>query len=515
MEMDNANSNQEDRSVTQAKLAAIVESSDDAIVSKTLDGIIMTWNAGARRIFGYTAEEVIGKPLTIIIPPNRLEEEPKILERLRAGERIDHFETVRMTKDGALVEVSVTISPIKNDKGIIVGASKIARDITASKQILRELESAKESAEAASRAKDQFLSVLSHELRTPLTPVLFALSSLEGRDDLPRDAREDVAMARRNIETEARLVDDLLDLTRISRGKVELLLEVVDIHRTIRTVLQIIQPVVDEKNIDISVSLRAKQHHVWADPGRLQQIVLNVLSNAAKFTPPAGTIMVRAINPQPDRISIEITDTGIGMEPEMLARLFKPFEQAEPAIGRRFGGVGLGLSIARSLAELHGGTLIASSAGKGKGSTFVMGLNTIAAPDISPKTELKAENTLTRALRVLLVEDHSDTRMVVSRLLTRLGCMVTGAANVKEALTLADLHSFDLLISDIGLPDGTGLDVMRHMRSHQAIKGIALSGFGQEDDLQRSAEAGFTVHLTKPINFQLLEETIHKMVEVS
>ena len=294
-----------------------------------------------------------------------------------------------------------------------------------------------------------------------------------------------------------------------------MLLEVVDIHRTIRTALQMIQPMVDEKNIDISVSLRAKQHHVWADPGRLQQIMLNVLSNAAKFTPDSGTITVRATNSRPDRVSVEIIDTGIGMEAEMLDRLFKPFEQAEPAMSRRFGGVGLGLSIARSLAELHGGTLMATSSGKQKGSTFVLRLNTIAAPAASPKPELHAANVMARSLRVLLVEDHTDTRMVVTRLLARLGCMVTGAKSVKEALSLADLHSFDLLISDIGLPDGTGLDVMRYMRLNQPIKGIALSGFGQDEDLRRSEEAGFTMHLTKPINFRLLEETIHKMAEVA
>src|ERR1035437_980899 len=198
MDVSPANFGLDDHSAAQARLGAIVESSDDAIISKTLDGIITTWNAGAQRILGYTQEEVIGKSIAIIIPPYRQDEEPRILARLRAGERIDHYETVRMTKDGRLLEISVTISPIKNDRGEIIGASKIARDITASKQLLRELQIAKDAAEAASRAKDQFLSVLSHELRTPLTPVLFSLSGLEDRTDLPPDVREEVIMARRN-----------------------------------------------------------------------------------------------------------------------------------------------------------------------------------------------------------------------------------------------------------------------------------------------------------------------------
>ncbi|HUR53853.1 MAG TPA: PAS domain S-box protein, partial [Gemmataceae bacterium] len=261
----------------RARLAAIIESSDDAIVSKTLQGIITSWNKGAQRIFGWTSDEVVGKPITIIIPPDRLDEEPRILARIGAGERVDHFETIRMTKDGRLIDISVTISPVRDEQGKIIGVSKVARDVTLQKRLTRDLqaakdaaEHAKEVAEQANRAKDHFLSVLSHELRTPLTPVLLTAGLIESDPALPPHLAEQIAMIRRNVETEARLVDDLLDLTRIARGKVQLHFEVVDAHAAVRDVVTMFQRDVDDKGLSVTVSLRAKPHHVWADPGRFQ-----------------------------------------------------------------------------------------------------------------------------------------------------------------------------------------------------------------------------------------------------
>src|SRR5688572_12577376 len=337
------------RAAAQTWLAAIVESSDDAIVSKSLEGIVTSWNRGAERIFGWTAAEVIGKPITIIIPPERLQEEPQILARLRAGERVDHFETVRMTKDGRRIDISVTISPIRDDSGRVIGASKIARDVTLQKRFHQELvaakevadaarkaaELAKEEAEAASRAKDHFLSVLSHELRTPLTPVLAAISLMEQDATMPAHLVDQVSMIRRNIETEARLVDDLLDLTRITRGKVRLHYEVVDAHAVLRTVVAMFHRDVEDKGVTVSLSLRAKRFHVWADPGRFQQMLLNLMSNSVKFTPEDGTITVRTSN-ENGTIKIELSDTGVGIEPEVLPRLFRPFEQGERTVTRQF-----------------------------------------------------------------------------------------------------------------------------------------------------------------------------------
>jgi PAS domain S-box-containing protein len=498
------------RQEAQARLAAIVESSDDAIVSKTLDGIVRTWNRGAERIFGYSAAEMVGRPIQTIIPPDRLEEEPRILERLRRGERVDHFETVRRRKDGTQIEVSVTISPIRGRDGQVIGASKIARDITPQKDFQRQLEAAKEAAEAASRAKDRFLSVLSHELRTPLTPVLATLSLMEQRANLDPETRAEIEMLRRNIEAEARLVDDLLDLTRISRGKIQLHFEIVDAHAAVRNTLTMFQPDMDAKSLEASVALRAREHHVWADPGRLQQIVMNLVSNAVKFTNEGGTISLRSSNDANGRLVLEVRDTGIGMDPAVLQRLFEPFEQVDQTTTRRFGGLGLGLSIARSLMQMHNGTIHAHSEGVGKGSTFTIDFATIPADEAARVAARPTPSELSR-LRILLVEDHVDTRQVMRRLLMSFGCQVSDVGTVREALALVDRERFDLLVSDIGLPDGSGTEVMRRLRDRQGTRGIALSGFGQPDDLRRSEEAGFATHLTKPVNLKTLQEVIQNV----
>jgi PAS domain S-box-containing protein len=507
------------RAEAQARLAAIVESSDDGIVSKTLDGIITSWNDGARRIFGYTAEEAVGRSIAMLIPPGREEEEPQILRRLRAGERVDHFETVRVTKDGRRIDVSVTISPVRDGTGRIIGASKVARDVTEQKQIQRELQAAKDAADAANRSKDHFLSVLSHELRTPLTPVLAAISHIESDPRLPPSVlNEHIAMIRRNVETEARLVDDLLDLTRIMRGKIRLHFEVVDAHATLRTATAMLQADADAKGLSVTLAFTARSFHLWADPARLQQVFLNLLSNAVKFTPAGGAISIRSANGNDSSWRLELSDTGIGIEPDVLSRLFLPFEQGEHVVARQFGGLGLGLSIVKSMIEMHGGQVSATSAGRGMGASFVVELTTLSAADRAAAAAPSAEGAGTRdagdvggGRRILLVEDHTDTRVVLSRLLASLGFLVLAAGSVREALDLAQREKVDLLVSDIGLPDGSGVDLMRELKQRQPIKGIALSGFGQADDLRRSAEAGFLKHLTKPVSFATLREVIAKL----
>jgi PAS domain S-box-containing protein len=503
------------RAEAHARLAAIVESSDDAIVSKTLEGIITTWNKGAQRIFGYTPEEAVGRSIVMLIPPGREQEEQHILARLRAGERVDHFETVRRTKDGRLIDVSVTISPVRDANGRIIGASKVARDITEQRQIQRELRAAKDAADQANQAKDHFLSVLSHELRTPLTPVLAAISHIENDPNLPASVlHEHVAMIRRNVETEARLVDDLLDLTRIMRGKVRLHFEVVDAHASLRMALAMLQSDADAKGLSVTVACTAKSFHVWADPTRLQQVFLNLLSNAVKFTPAGGAITVRSVNVGDNGWRLEMSDTGVGIEPEVMPRLFLPFEQGPSEVIRQFGGLGLGLSIVKSMMEMHGGHVNVTSAGRGKGSTFTIELKTIRATTeraASPLDDVEDLSHLGGGRRILLVEDHADTRNVMSRLLGSFGFHVLTAGTVREALDLAEREKIELLVSDIGLPDGSGVELMRELRQRQPIKGIALSGFGQEDDVRRSAEAGFVKHLTKPVNFNTLREVILKL----
>jgi PAS domain S-box-containing protein len=506
----------------QARLAAIVESSDDAIVSKSLEGIVISWNKGAERIFGWTAAEMIGQAITKVIPPDRQQEEPKILERIRGGERIDHFETIRITKDGRLLNVSVTISPVRDREGRVIGASKIARDITHQKRVEQELQVAREAAEQArlaaeqameqaqkaNRAKDQFLSILSHELRTPLTPVLGAISLLEQDAAIPPQILEQLGMMRRNIETEARLVDDLLDLTRISRGKIELHFEAVDAHAVLRNIMSTFLHDTQEKGLTVAMSLRARQSHVWADAGRFQQILMNLVSNAVKFTPEGGTITFRTSN-ENGTLRIEVSDTGLGIDPLVLPRLFAPFEQGEIGVTRRFGGLGLGLSIVKSLVEMHKASISAASEGKDRGSTFTVRIETVPAAPKAPAAPAVAAAPGQPLCRLLLVEDHADTREVMCRVLRSLGCEVVAAGSVKEAIAAADRQNFDLLLSDIGLPDGSGTEVMRYIAQRRSnLKGIALTGYGQDEDLRRSMEAGFATHLTKPVTVQALHEVI-------
>ncbi|MBC8105513.1 MAG: MEKHLA domain-containing protein [Anaerolineae bacterium] len=494
----------------QARLAAIIESSDDAIVSKTLEGVVTSWNRGAQRIFGHTAEEMIGMSILKLIPPDRQHEEPNILARIATGERIDHYETIRVTKDGRRIDVSVTISPIRDPSGRVIGVSKIARDVTQQKRLQKELTQAKEAAESANIAKDHFLSLLSHELRTPLTPVLTAITYIESVAEVPPELSEQLGMIRRNIEIEARLVDDLLDVTRIARGKVQLHYEVVDAHAAVRNVVAIFQPEIDEKGLALTLALRAKEFTVWADPGRFQQIFLNLLSNAVKFTPANGTIAITSSDEKSGRIQIEVSDTGAGINAAVLPKLFNAFEQGDASVTKRFGGLGLGLSIVRSLAEMHGGTIRACSEGKDKGASFVLSISTVPGVEKQNGIRDSAAGLEYQGMRILLVEDHTDTRQIMAKLLGSFGCIVTTASSVREAMQCSQTEKFDLLVSDIGLPDGSGLDVMRHMKQHQQVRGIALSGFGQDDDLRRSREAGFETHLIKPVNLQALQEVIRK-----
>jgi hypothetical protein len=321
--------------------------------------------------------------------------------------------------------------------------------------------------------------------------------------------REEIEMIRRNVEAEARLVDDLLDLTRIGRGKIQLHFEIVDAHATLRSTLAMYQAEMDAKGLEASVALRAREHHVWADPGRLQQIFLNLMSNAVKFTPEGGTIFVRSNNVG-SRLTVEVRDTGIGIEADFLQRLFDPFEQGEQTMTRQFGGLGLGLAITRSLVEMHSAAIRATSEGLGRGSSFNVDFATIPV-DQAARSPGPVEQKALTALRVLLLEDHHDTRSVMTRLLSSFGCTVTAAGTVRDALALAERETFDLLVSDIGLPDGSGTEVMRKLRERHGTRGIALSGFGLPEDLRRSHEAGFDTHLIKPVNFKTLQQVIQQV----
>jgi PAS domain S-box-containing protein len=504
-----------------ARLAAVVEFSDDAIISKTLKGIVTTWNKGAERIFGYTAEEMIGKPVTTLIPPDRIAEELQIIERVTKGQVVEPYETIRMRKGGTLLDVSLTVSPIKDASGTIIGASKIARDITQRKRAEAELAAtAAENARLyrevrdANSAKDRFMAVLSHELRTPLNPVLMTVADLERDETIAPAIRKELTMVRRNVELEARLIDDLLDSTCIASGKLQLHRTIVDATELIRRAIAIVEGDARAKGVRLEVSTCVEPCPVDADPARLQQVLWNVVKNAVKFTSEGGWVHLRCEIVPPGRVRVTVKDNGIGIEPEHLGKIFNAFEQGDPRIGHRFGGLGLGLAISYALVTLHGGSLVAQSDGRGCGATFIIELPLAPQP---ATTSLSGPPPVAprRPLRLLVVEDHEATSHVMVRLLTKRGYFVATASNIEEALRVLEHTSIDLLISDVGLPDGSGRELMEKVRQMKNLPGIALSGFGTEADLAHSSEVGFKVHLTKPVDIDRLDREIQSLANES
>ncbi len=754
-----------------ARLAAIVESSQDAIVGKDLCGTITSWNQGAATLFGYSAEEIVGQSILRVIPPERRDEEADILARVARGEGLRHSETVRRRKDGSLVEVSITVSPIKDAAGTIVGISKVARDITERKRVeeslwqnaalfltliaqapigtyvvdaqlrltqvnaqampafgsvqpligrdfdevvkilwgpelggqvadvfrhtletgeryisppftelrhdlgiketyewetqrvtlpdgqhgvvcyfhevterqrsiealrasqermrlaaeatgvgiwewnvisnlirwdtqmfrvydvppteggivpyetwsnavlpedlpeqervlqdtlrrqgqstrefritrandgqvriikaietvranlegktewvvgsnldvterrqaAQRLSEAKEAAESANRSKDRFLAILSHELRTPLTPVLMTVAALEHDPSLRTDVRDDMTMIRRSIEIETKLIDDLLDVSRIASGKLELRIEPLDLNGAVQHVCSICRPQVLGQEVQLTLDLCNDAGFIHADPARFEQVLWNVLKNAVKFTPRKGAIHITSQRLSPTRVEVRITDNGPGIPPEVLPRIFDAFEQGDPRVTKQFGGLGLGLAISKALIELHGGSICAESQGTGHGATFIIEVPGILMEIPATEKPTSSPPRDTPSLRLLVVEDHADTARALKTLLTLEGFIVTTAGDVASALVLAGSETFDLLISDLGLPDANGYELMAQMQDIQPLSGIAMSGFGMEEDVRQSLAAGFSEHLVKPIKIPQLLTAIGRL----
>lgn len=379
---------------------------------------------------------------------------------------------------------------------------------------MNDLRRAKAEADAANDAKDQFLAVLSHELRTPLTPVLGLASLLEQDPNLSEAVRDDVTIIRRNVELEARLIDDLLDITRIRKGKLCLSRKAVDLTMLIGEVVRICEPDAREKQIDIRMILPPASRMVNGDPARLQQILWNLLKNAIKFTPVQGQVTISCSDGADGVLTVDVIDSGVGIESENLSRIFNVFEQGGKTVTRRFGGIGLGLAISRALAEAHGGMLTASSEGLGQGACFTLTLPSLPVAAIANEARRNRQPE-TEPLKVLLVEDHPDTSEVMARLLRNLHHHVEHAGSVRAAKDLAQTQQFDVVISDIGLPDGSGIELMKQLSAEYRLKGIAMSGYGMEEDVRRSLHAGFHAHLTKPINIDLLENAIGELASYS
>ena len=665
------------------RLSAIVESSDDAIISKTLDGIIVSWNKGAERIYGYTAEEVIGKPLSILIPPDHPDELPEIMEQLKRGERIEHFETKRLRKDGSQVDVSLTISPVKRADGEIIGASKIARDITvrkraeqttrfladasaalaeltdyestlqkvaslavplfadwcavdvqeadgsfrrlavthidpAKEQLVRELEgrypprlsdrhgvmkvlrsgqpdwaaeipdslltelaqdeehlrllrnlglksyicvplksrtkalgaltfvtaessrmynaqdlqAAEDLAHRAviavenasllaalkdsDRRKDEFLAMLAHELRNPLAPIRNAVQILRAKGPPEPELQWAREVIDRQVQQMTRLVDDLLDVSRITKGKIELRKERVDLAAVVNSAVEASSPLIQKWGHELTVTIPPEPIYLEADLTRLSQVLMNLLNNAAKYTNQGGRIWLTAER-QSDKVLIRVKDTGIGIPAEMLPRIFGMFTQVDRSLERSQGGLGIGLTLVQRLVEMHGGTVEAQSAGPGRGSEFVLRFP-VAAEVTEGKLQEKAgygqKSAIPFTCRILVVDDNEDSADSIAILLRTMGNEVHTAYDGLEAVGAAAAFQPDVVLLDIGLPKLNGFEAASRIREQPGgsdIMLIALTGWGQEEDRRRSKEAGFDHHMTKPIDFDILQELLAAM----
>jgi PAS domain S-box-containing protein len=509
------------------RMAAIVESTDDAVIAKDLNGVITNWNPGAEKLYGYTAREMIGKPIAILIPPDRPDEEPAILAKLRRGERIDHYETIRKAKDGTQINVSLTVSPIRNAAGKVIGASKIARDISEQKRAEQEREQllarervAREEAEIANRAKDEFLAVLSHELRTPLTAMLGWLAIMRGHRLDQKTTEHAIETIERNAQAQAQLIEDLVDVSRIVGGKLNLEVRPINLLPAIKAAIEVVRPAADAKSISIEINCDSSVGPVSGDPARLQQVIWNLLSNAVKFTPKGGTVQVNFQQVE-SSAEIIIRDTGVGISADFLPHVFERFRQAESAVTRSHRGMGLGLAIVRHLVELHGGTVTAASEGEDQGATFTIWLPLAASTQHTLATAVnfekgEAANGMLNGIRILLVEDEPDARELIALTLRSSGADVEAVDSTGTALRRLQSFTPDVLLSDIGLPVQSGYDLIRAVRALPSnlnkVPAIALTAFATENDRQMSLSAGFHAHLAKPVEPDRLIETIKGLI---
>jgi PAS domain S-box-containing protein len=483
-----------DAGKTRELLAAIVTSSNDAIVSKTLDGMITSWNAGAERLFEWSAEEAIGRNITLIIPPDRFAEEERILHQLRRGLRVHDYETMRLAKSGRLVDISVSISPLRDDSGRVVGASKVARDISARKR-------ADAALKEADRRKDEFLATLAHELRNPLAPIRNSLETMalaRSKDPVVERARE--IMSRQVVHL-VRLVDDLLEVSRIERGKVELRSETIELSRVLAMAVETSDPLIDVGGHELILASPREGLTVYADPIRLSQVFANLLNNAAKYTEPGGKIWLSVREEGPVAV-ISVRDTGVGIAAEMLPRVFEMFLQAHHSQRRAQDGLGIGLSLVRRLVQMHGGSVEARSDGIGCGSEFTVRLP-VASDDarVRAGTRKASFGESLAPLSVLVADDNQDAADSLGTLLRSMGADVRVVYDGGSALAALETRRPDVALLDIGMPLMDGYELARRIRERSdlgEIVLIALTGWGQVDDKRRALEAGFDHHVGKP-----------------
>jgi PAS domain S-box-containing protein len=495
--------------IEHARLAAIVDSSDDAIVSKTLDGIITTWNRAAERIFGFTAAEAIGQHITLIIPKERIAEEEKVLASLRAGRKVDHFETKRRRKDGTYVDISLTVSPIKDGTGQIIGASKIARDVTERHRIEADRARVISDLERSNRAKDEFLAMLGHELRNPLGAISTAANLLQDLDADSPTARRARGVLARQTKHLGKLVDDLLDVGRVLAGKVTLEKRPVNLAEAVAAHIE--QQRAHGKLEHHAVTEELDEVWIDADPVRAEQIVQNLVENALQYTEPGRAVRVR-VHRVDEWAEVSVEDEGIGMAAELVPNVFELFVQGQRKLDRTEGGIGVGLTLVRRLAELHGGSASAKSRGVGLGSTFAVRFPVLPLDRVPVETQHQDQaRAQPSRRRILLVEDNLDAREMLGELLRRGGHEVHEAADGAQGLESALRNRPDIALVDIGLPGLDGYEVARRIRAESGgdqMLLVAVTGYGSQRDRERAHEAGFDVHITKPIDLSALAKVI-------
>ena len=532
-------------------LAAIVASSEDAIVSKTLQGIVTSWNSAAERLFGYSAREMIGQSITRVIPEELQYEETEILRKLRKGERIERYETVRVTKDGRRLDISLTISPVRDAHGTVVGAAKIAHNITDRRRAERDLQdreaqlsklvaerefflaserSARSEAERLSQLKDEFLATLSHELRTPLNAIL-GWTTLLRKSNLPaHDFERGLETIERNVRVQTEIINDLLDMSRIISGKLHLEVRPVSLHEVIENAIEAVRQSAEAKRIRILPVLDTRIGTVRGDPNRLQQVLWNLLSNAIKFTPKGGRVQV-VLERVSSHVELSVTDNGIGIPADFLPYVFERFRQADASTTRRFGGLGIGLSLVKTLVEMHGGSVRVKSPGENQGSTF-----TVALPIAHVDSDEQDRANKTRPggagyvgtpelprldnVRILVVDDEPDGRELIARILQERGAKPQAAESGADALRLLSEQNFDVLLSDIGMAAMDGFDLIRRVRSfdekrQSPLPAIAITAYARPEDRQRSLLAGFHMHLSKPIDPRELVASVAGLLHLS
>jgi PAS domain S-box-containing protein len=514
-----------------AYLAAIVESSDDAIISTDVQGTIKSWNLGAEKLYGYTEAEAVGKPVAMLIPPDRQHEESRILESIRKGERISHYETVRQRKDGIDLAISLTASPIQNRAGKVVGMSKTARDITWRKHAEAERErllvresDARADAEEANRLKDEFLATISHELRSPLNAILGWARLLRDPDVREKELERALEIIERNSQAQARLIEDLLDVSRIVSGKLSVQMRPVTMNSTVQGVVADMRPSAEAKNIDLRL-IDGEEIKLIGDADRLQQVVWNLLSNAIKFTPEGGRIEVE-LKRVGERAELRVSDTGRGINPEFLPHVFDRFRQATGGDAKARAGLGLGLTIVRYIVEAHGGSVMADSSGLGHGATFICkfplaGAEQEPIPAVerqqphleqlakAAKAEAGAEPSL-KGVKVLVVDDDEDARDVLKAALNSYGAEVTTATGAPQALNTLASERMDVLVSDINMPGMDGYELIRRVRAMAPDQGgripaIALTAYARAEDRLRALQSGYQTHVPKPVEPAELE----------